>query len=123
MLHACGLQKMEHIGQRKAVLVTERNVQAVISSGSLQFEIERAAESFSQRQSPSFVDSAAQWRVKDELHSPAFVEKTFRDYRVLRWNGPQYRAASHDIFHGLFGAGLIESALLLQPPHGGHGLR
>ena len=39
LLHRVGAQKMEDVGQGKAVLLSQRDVQAVIGGGCLQLEI------------------------------------------------------------------------------------
>ena len=51
-------EKMENVGERKAVLFAERDVQAVVGGGGLQFEIEGAAEALAQGEAPGFVDAA-----------------------------------------------------------------
>src|SRR5271169_1063917 len=59
LFDARGLQEMKNVGERKAVLVAERNVQAIVRGGGLQFEIERTAEALAQGQTPGFVDASA----------------------------------------------------------------
>ena len=81
--HCFGMQKLKNIGQRKAVLFGESDVQAVVGGGRLQFEIESAAEALAQRQSPGLVDAAAERGMNDELHASAFVEKAFGNDRRL----------------------------------------
>src|SRR6266480_2349369 len=58
VLHSFGTQEMKNICQRKAVLLGQSDVDAVIRSGGLQFEIEAAAKTFAQRQAPGFVDAS-----------------------------------------------------------------
>ncbi len=94
---------MKNVGERKAVLLAERNIQAVVRGGGLQFEIERAAETLSQRESPGFVDASAEGRVDHELHAAAFVEETLGDDRVLRGHRAEHGAACDDVFDGLLG--------------------
>src|SRR5437764_6663346 len=60
LLHALFAQELEDISKWEAMLFGQSNVQAILSSGSLKFEVERAAEAFAQRQSPSFIDARAQ---------------------------------------------------------------
>ena len=114
-LHGLGLQEMEHIAQRKAVLLGERDVQAVVGGRGLQFEIEADAEALAQSQSPGFVDAAAEGRVNDQLHAAAFVEKSLGDDRRLRGHGAQNRAALQNVFDRLLGAGIVEAAFFFQP--------
>ena len=77
------------------------------------FEIERAAEAFSQRESPGFVDAAAERSVNHELHAAAFVEEALGDNRLLGWNRSENCAAGNDVFHDLFGARVVEAAFFL----------
>ncbi len=112
------MQKMENVGQRKAVLLRERNVQAVVGGGGLQFEIEGAAEALAQRQAPGLVDAAAEGRVNHELHAAAFVEKSLGDDGGLRGNRAQHGAPGDDVLDGLLGAGVVEAALALEPVDG-----
>ena len=74
---------MEDVGERETVLLAERNVEAVVGGGGLQFEIERAAELLAQRQAPGFVDARAEGRVNHELHAAAFVEEALGDNQFL----------------------------------------
>ena len=58
-----------------------------------------------------------------KLHAAAFVEKSFRDHRILRRDCAQHCAAGDNIFNSLFGASTVESAFLFQPIDSGRGLR
>src|SRR6266849_2629955 len=49
---------------------------------------------------------------------PPLSSKKRCDHGGLRGNRPQQCAASHHVFHGLFGAGLIEAAFEFEPVHG-----
>ena len=91
---------------------------AVIGGGSLQLEVEGAAEAFAQRQSPGLVDAAAEGRVDDELHAAAFVEEAFGDDGLLGGNVAEHGASGDDVFDGLFGAGIVEAAFVFEPGDG-----
>ena len=117
-LHGFRIEEMKDVRQRKAVLLGQRDIEAVVGGGGLQFEIEAAAETLAQRQAPGLVDAAAKGRVDDQLHPAAFVEETFGDDRVLRGNIAQHRAALQDVFDRLLGGGVIESTFFLQPCDG-----
>ena len=52
------LEEVEDIGEGEAVLLGERDVDAVVGGGGLQFEVERAAETLAQGQAPGLVDAA-----------------------------------------------------------------
>ncbi len=118
-LHGFGMQEMKDIGQRKAVLLGQRDVQPVVGRRRLQFEVEAAAEALAQRQSPGLVDASAERRVNDQLHAAAFVEEALGDDRLLRRHRAQHSAALQDVFDRLLRAGIVEAALVLEPTHGG----
>ena len=101
------------------MLLAERDVQAVVGGGGLQFEIERAAEALAQREAPGFVDAGAERRVDHELHAAAFVEEALGDHGLLRGHGAKHRAAGDDVFDRLLGAGIVEAAFVLEPANGG----
>ena len=110
LLDRCGMQKSKHIGEGKAVLLGERDIQAVVGGGSLQFKIEGTAESFPESEAPGFIDAASEGGVDDELHAAAFVEEAFGDDRFLCWDCPEHRATRHEVFDGLLGARVVEAA-------------
>ena len=114
-LHRLGLQVVEDVAERKAVLLGQGDVQPVVGCCSLQLKVKRAAEALAQRQSPGFVDAAAEGRVDDELHPAAFVEEALGDDAVLRRHLGQHRAAGDDVLDELLGAGIVKPALVLQP--------
>src|ERR1700683_3376285 len=115
--------KRSSASERKAVLVAERNVQAVVRGGGLQLEIERTAEAFAQRQAPGFVDAAAEGCMNHQLHSAALVEKALGDNRSLRRKCAQHGAAFDDILCGLLGAGAVHAAFDFEPSDGCDSLR
>ncbi len=117
-LHRFGIEEMKNIGQRKAVLLGQRDVQAVVGGGGLQFEIEAAAEALAQRQAPGFVDASAEGSVDHQLHAAAFIEEALGDDGVLRRHGAQDSAALQDVFDSLLGAGVVEAAFFFQPGDG-----
>ena len=106
---------VEDVAQREAVLLGQRDVQAVVGGGGLQLKIERAAETLAQRQSPGLVDAPAERRMDDELHAAAFIEEALGDDRLLRGHLAQHRAAGDDVLDQLLGAGVIEPAFVFQP--------
>ena len=52
VLDGFGLEEVEDVGEREAVLLGKRDVDAVVGGGGLQFEVEAAAEALAQRQVP-----------------------------------------------------------------------
>ena len=109
---------MKDVAERKAVLLGERDIEAVVGRGGLQFEVEGAAEALAQRQSPGFVDAAAEGRVNDQLHAAAFVEEALGDDGLLGGDVAQDGAASDDVFDELLGGGSVEAAIVVQPGDG-----
>ena len=101
------MEKMKDVSEGKTVLFAERDIQTVVGGGSLQFEIERAAKTFAESESPGFVNAATKGGVDYELHAAAFVEEALGDYCCLRGNSSEQRATSHDVLDGLLGAGVV----------------
>src|SRR5690606_8023677 len=64
---------------RETVLRTQRQQKAIIISTGLQFEVERPAKTFAERQSPSSVDSSAERSMHDQLHTAGFIKEPFKD--------------------------------------------
>jgi hypothetical protein len=75
------VQELEDVSERKAVLLAQRQEDAVIRRGGLQLEVERSAEALAQRETPGPIDAAAEWRVEDELHPPGLIEEALGDDR------------------------------------------
>ena len=105
------MQESKYVGQRKAVLFGERDVEAIVGGGSLQLEVERAAEAFAQREPPGFVDTTAERSMDHKLHAAALVEEAFGDNRLLGWNRSENCAAGNHVFYDLFGARVVDAAL------------
>src|SRR5581483_10386814 len=78
------VEEPKHLLQRKAVLRAKRERNAVVVGGSLEFEIERAAEALAHRQPPRAVDADAVGRVDHELHAARLVEETLKENFALR---------------------------------------
>ncbi len=83
-LHGFRLQEMENVAEWKTMLLGQRDIQPVVRSCGLQFEVEANAEALAQSQSPGLVDAAAKWRVNHQLHAAPFIEETLGDDGVLR---------------------------------------
>ena len=65
--------------QREAVLLAERQHDAVVGGGGLQLEVEADAEALAQREPEGPVDAPAERRVHDELHAARLVEEALGD--------------------------------------------
>src|ERR1700733_1657038 len=78
--YRCGMHEVKNVCEREAMLLGERDIQAVVGCGGLQLEVKRAAKSLSQREAPCLVDAAAEGRMNHELHAAAFIEKALRDH-------------------------------------------
>ena len=59
----------EHIGERKRMLIAERQQQSLLGRRRLQLEVELAAEALAQRERPCAIDAAAKRRMQHELHA------------------------------------------------------
>ena len=94
-------QVVEDVGERKAVLLREADVDAVVGGRGLQLVVEAAAETFAQSQAPGAVDAAAEGCVQDELHAAAFVEEALGDDALLCGHGAKNGAAADDVLQQL----------------------
>src|SRR5438128_3514251 len=99
---------MENIGEGKAVLLGERDVQAVVGCGSLQFKIEATAKSLAQGQSPGLVDARPERSVDDQLHATSFIKEAFGEERLLVGDGAQHGASLQYEFDCLLGGGIVK---------------
>src|SRR5258708_19927108 len=95
------MQELKNTRQGKAMLLGQRDVQAVVGGRRLQFEIEAAAETLAQRQSPGLIDTAAKRCVDDQLHPAALAKKSFGDNRRLRGHIAQHDPPSPDALNPL----------------------
>ena len=94
------------------MLLGQRDVQAIVRGGGLEFEIKAAAEALAQCQSPGLVDAAAKWSVDDKLHAATFIEKALSDDCALCRHVTQHRTPLQDVLNCLLGTGVVQSALL-----------
>ena len=98
------------------MLLGEGDVESVVGCSSLQFEIEAAAETLAQRQTPGFVDARAKRRMNDQLHAAAFIEEALGNDCALRGNGPENSPAFENVLNGLRRAGFIEATFVQFEP-------
>src|SRR5260370_34661627 len=97
------MQEVKDVGQRKTMLLAQRDIQSIVGRGSLQLKVERAAETLTEREAPGFVDAPAKRRVDDKLHASAFVEKAVGDDGGLGWDLSQDLTTSKAVVEYLFG--------------------
>ena len=95
----------EDVREGERVLRPEREQQRVLGRRGLQLEVELAAEALAQRQSPRFVDAAAERCVQHELHAAGLVEKPLEDEGVLRRQHAEHAMRIRQIRDDLFGGG------------------
>src|SRR6267154_1110279 len=98
------------------MLRAEGQYNCIVSSRRLEFEIERAAEPFAQRQAPGAVDSNSERRVDHELHPSRLIEEPFEDERLLRGDDAKRLIGRNEILRELLGrwfrnAGLSDQLL------------
>ena len=113
------MQIAHHLVERETVRFGQRDDDVVFGRGSLELEIELAAETLAQRQPPRAIDAAAEWRMEDELHSARLVEEAFEHDRVLRWQAAERRMTRAQIVDQLLGGGLNDAKLLHEPAQRG----
>ena len=98
------MQKMENISQRKAVLLGQGDIHAVVRGSSLQLKVERDAEALAQGESPGFVDARTKRRMDNQLHAAAFVKKALGDNGIGGGDSAQHCSSGHNVFNGLLRA-------------------
>ena len=87
------------------MLLGEGDIDAVVGSGGLEFEVEAAAEAFAKGEAEGFVDAAAEGGVKDELDAAPVVEETLGDDGGFGGDGSEDGAAGDDVGDELEGGG------------------
>ncbi len=112
-------EELEDVGEREAVLLGERDVDAVVGGGGLELEVEAAAEAFAEGEAPGLVDAAAEGSVEDELLAAALVEEALGDDGGFGGHGAEDGAAGDDVADELHGSGGAEAALFLEPTGAG----
>ncbi len=75
------------------MLRPEREQHAVVVGGSLQLEVEGAAEALAEREAEGAVLAGAEGRVQHELHPARLVEEALGDERLLGGQGGERRRA------------------------------
>ena len=116
-------EEVEDVGEREAVLLGERDVDAVVGGGGLQLEVEAAAEALAQGQPPGLVDAATEGGVEDELHAAAVVEEAFGDDGGFGGHRAEDSAASDDVGDELQRGRVADSTLFAEPLGTGGDLR
>src|ERR1041385_678524 len=112
------VQEAEYCFQRKTVLLSERDHDPIVGRRSLQFKIKGQTEPLPQGEAPSTVDPASEWRMQDQLHPAAFIEKPFCNDRLLRRHDSKHRLARQHILDRLLRAPRIQATIVLEPAHG-----
>jgi hypothetical protein len=106
-----GGEEVEDVGEGKAVLLGEGDVDAVVGGGGLELEVEAAAEALAEGEAPGLVEAAAEGGVEDELLASAFVEEALGDDGGFGGDGAEDGAAVDDVGDELEGGGVGEEAL------------
>src|SRR5215469_954580 len=117
------MQEVKYIREREAVLLSQRDVQAVIGGAGLKLKIEGDAEALAQCQPPGLIDARAKRRMNNELHAAAFIEETLGNDGSRGRDSAQNCSTRHNVFNKLLGAGIIQSTFSSQPLDGLHYFR
>lgn len=96
------------------MLVAEGENQPVIGGGSLEFEIESAAEALPEGEAPGSGDAGSERCMENKLHAPAFIEKAFGNDSLLRGQCAQFGCRVTDVGGGFEGTGVAETAFVNQ---------
>jgi hypothetical protein len=103
--HACRMKITGNLGELKAVRRRERQHDIVLGRGSLELEVELAAEALAQRQPPGAVDATAERGMDDELHAACFVKEALQHDSVLGRQAAERGGAGGEIFISWSAAG------------------
>ena len=112
---AVGVQVVEDLLEREAVLRPQRQEDRLLVGGRLQLEAEAAAEALAQRQPPGAVDPPAERRVQHQLHAARLVEETLEDDALLRRHGAQGSNAGRQVIGELARGALVQADLAGEP--------
>ena len=77
---------------------TQRQYDAVLQRGGLQFEIEFAAKAFAQGQAPGAIDARTEGGVDHQVHVAGLVEEAFHHHCVLGREHAQGRLRGGEVF-------------------------
>src|SRR5438034_10965348 len=97
------------------MLSAKRKDDRVIGRGGLKFEVERAAEAFTQCQPPGSVDPRTESRMNHQLHPARFIEKPLHHQRVPGWDRAERFKGRSKIRRELSPCPLGNTCLLHQP--------
>src|SRR5436190_22293981 len=100
------------------MLWAERQQDCVFGGRRLQLEIELAAESFTERESPGLVDSTAERRVQNELHAAGFIEEPLEDEHVLCRDDAQRPPSLGEVVDQLIDCAAHQTCFTRQPCRG-----
>ena len=113
--HRLRRQVTRHFIQREAVRRRQRQQHRVLGRRALQFDVELAAEAFTQCEPPGAVDAAAKGRMDDQLHASRLVEESFEHDVVRGRQAAQRRFGGGKVLGDLFGSGTVEREGVAQP--------
>ena len=116
VLRRLGLQILEHVLEREAVLGPERQDDRVLGGRGLELEVEAAAEPLAERESPRAVHPTPERRVQHQLHPPRLVEEALQHERLLGRGDPEDPLRGLEILDHLPGRGLGDARDLAREP-------
>src|SRR5262249_18481225 len=111
------------VAKLEAVSRCQGQDDVVLSCCRLKFEIELAAEAFTQCQAPGPIDTAAVGRMDNELHSAGLIEKALEDDGVLLRQAAESAMSGSQILDQLLAGRAGKSQILHQPPQRAFPLR
>ena len=97
----------------------KRKYDRIFRGGSLQFEIETATETFTQRQSPRAIQATAEWRVNDYMRAAVLIKETLRHDLLLGRHHAERNLCHREVFDDLLGGGVTYANFVRQPLHAG----
>ena len=118
VLRAGGIEVGEDVLDGEGVLGAERDIDALVGCGGLQFEVESGAEALAEGESPGAVEAASERGVDDQLHAAGLVEEALGDEFLVGGDDAEHALALLDVGDDLLG-GLRGRAALHHEGEGG----
>lgn len=110
VFESIGAEEFEDEFEGEGMPVAERDDDAVVGGGGLQFEVEGAAEALAEGEAPGAIDTGSEGSVQDKLHAAGFVEEALGDDGIPRGQGSESGGGRLEVGDGLARAGFVEGA-------------
>src|ERR1041385_4341692 len=97
------------------MLSPKRNHDRIVGRCGLELEIERSTKTFSERETPSTIDSISERRMQNELHPARFIEETFHYEGLLRRNRAERAVRIREVIADLLSSASWQVQFISEP--------